>query len=153
MEQERGTEEKDMIGGRLAKEMTGAGKEARKSPMVAVSAANMTAVAKTQDTGSKGKGKGKGKTHSQYCLDRGEQGHIGVNCLHKWTNNVDEDDHQSEQSPPCRMNLRRRSRKNSHFWSCPNDETESPGAEHEMTKDRHFTTLLRATRKSRCRKI
>ena len=26
MEQERGTEEKDMIGGRLAKEMTGAGK-------------------------------------------------------------------------------------------------------------------------------
>ena len=50
MEQERGTEEKDMIGGRLAKEMTGAGKEARKSPMVAVSAASMTAVAKTQDT-------------------------------------------------------------------------------------------------------
>ena len=66
-----------------------------------------------------------------------------MNCLHKWTNNVDEDDHQSEQSPPWRKNLRRRSRNNSEFWSCPNDETELPGAEHEVTTDRHFTTLQR----------
>ena len=76
-----------------------------------------------------------------------------MNCPHKWTNNVDEDDHQSEQSPPWRMNLRERSRKNSQIRNCPNDETESPGAENEVTKDRRFTTLLRATRKSRCRKI
>ena len=50
-------------------------------------------------SGSKSEGKGKGKTHSQYCHGRGEQGHIGVNCPYKRTNNVDEDDDQSEQGP------------------------------------------------------
>ena len=61
----------------------------------------------TRYSGSKGKGKGKGKTHSQHCFDRGEQGHISVDCPHKWTNNVDEDDHPTEtKGPPWRMKLR-----------------------------------------------
>ena len=56
MEQERGTEERGMIGGRLAKEMTGAGKEARKAPRVAVSAENTTDTVAEGDIERQGQG-------------------------------------------------------------------------------------------------
>ena len=47
MEQERGTEKRGMMGGRLAKEMTGAEKEARNAPRVVSSE-------KTTDTVAEG---------------------------------------------------------------------------------------------------
>ena len=60
-----------MMGGRLAKELTGAGKETTKAPRLAVSAATMTdRVAGREDTVeamAKGKGKGKGKSDRRYC--------------------------------------------------------------------------------------
>ena len=43
----------------------------------------------------KGKGKGKGKSETGDCKDCGEQGHIGVNCPHKWANSIDEEDDQT----------------------------------------------------------
>ena len=50
-----------------------------------------------KNKGSKGKGKGKskGKSETRYCYDRGEQGHIGVNCPYKWANSIDEEDDQT----------------------------------------------------------
>ena len=40
----------------------------------------------------KGKYKGKGKSDTRYCHCCGEQGHFGVNCPHKWTNSMDEEE-------------------------------------------------------------
>ena len=47
-------------------------------------------------TGSKGKGKGKGKGKSEarWCYDCGGQGHVGMNCPHKWTTSIDKEDDQ-----------------------------------------------------------
>ena len=39
--------------------------------------------------------KGKGRSENRHCSDCGEQGHIGVNCPHKWANSIDEEDDQT----------------------------------------------------------
>ena len=44
--------------------------------------------------GNTGRGKGEGHSETRCCYDCGEQGHIGVNCPHKWTNSIDEEDDQ-----------------------------------------------------------
>ena len=77
--QDRGIVEKELMNGRVAREMTEADWYSDKNK------------------GSKGKGKGKskGKSETRYCYDRGEQGHIGVNCPYKWANSIDEEDDQT----------------------------------------------------------
>ena len=80
MGQDHGIVEKELMNGRMAREMT----EARKG-------------GKKGSKGSKGKGKGKskGKSETRYCFDCGEQGHIGVNCPYKWANSIEEEDDQT----------------------------------------------------------
>ena len=46
----------------------------------------------------KGQGKGKGKSETRYGYDCGEQGHIGVNCPHKWTNSIEEEEEDQGSS-------------------------------------------------------
>ena len=50
----------------------------------------------------KGRSIGKGKGETRYCYDCGEEGHIGMICPHKWTNNTDEEEDQgsSRESEP-----------------------------------------------------
>ena len=60
--------------------------------------------------GIKGQGKGKGKSETRCGYDYGEQGHIGVNCPHRWTTNIVEEDDQEK------VNLRVRRQKNLRAW-------------------------------------
>ena len=58
----------------------------------------MGAVSRTREAmGAKGKAMAKvrARAKTRYCYDCGEQGHIGVNCPHKWANTIDEEDDQT----------------------------------------------------------
>ena len=92
-EQERGTEEKELTTGRVAKETMEERREARNAPR----AANLigTGDKNKGSNGNKEKGTGKGKNVIRCCCNFGQQRHIGVNCPYKWTNTMDEEDGQS----------------------------------------------------------
>ena len=74
-DQEHGTVGKELMNGRVAREMTEARKAARRAPRVAHEIGTVT---RTKEARGKGNGKSKGKSETRYCYDCGEQGHIGV---------------------------------------------------------------------------
>ena len=108
-----------------------------------------------RDTGSNGNtGESKRQRQERNSMLLGLQraGHIGVNCSHKWTNCIDEED---DQSTSRQSELEGRSQNTLRVWRRltmrengvgPNG-TESPGGENE--KCQHSTTLQKATEKSR----
>ena len=69
--------------------------------------------------GNKGKGKGKGKSETRYGYNGGEQGHVGTNCPHKWTNNIDEEMTKARRGI---VSLKGRKQKNSRVWRRPMTE-------------------------------
>ena len=120
-------------------------------------------------TGNKGKGKGKskGKNETRHCCDCGEQGHIGVNCPHKWPKAQMKKMVKHHRG---RVSLKERMLKNTRAWrhltigmNCPykwansideeDDQTlswaESPGGEGDLTHDQHSTVWPKMTKTSR----
>ena len=104
--------------------------------------------------GGKGNGECEGKSEPRYCYACGEQGHIGVNCPYKWSNDKDEED---DQGSSWESVFEGRSQKNlragRHLMRRENgvgpNGTESTGGESEWTKGQHFTTLQKMTKKNR----
>ena len=118
--EQRGTEEKKLMNGRVAKETMEARREA--------SAANLM----------KEKGRGKGKSETRYCKDCTELERIEVHCPCKWTNSMDEAEELASLEAP----------DDEGAWCWPNG-TESPGGESDRIKTQHSTTLQKTTEKSR----
>ena len=105
MGQDRGIVEKELMNGRMAREMTEARKEARRAPR----SANL------------GKGKSKGKSETDTATTAESRGHIGVNCPYKWANSIDEEDDQttSWESEPEGENAEELA-----SWETPDEEGE-----------------------------
>ena len=49
----------------------------------------MTSGSKGKASG-KGKGQGTGVTETRHCYDCGQQGHLVLNCLCRWANNIED---------------------------------------------------------------
>ena len=93
------------------------------------------------------KAKARAKVKTRYCDDCGEQGHLGMNCLYKWTNSIDEEEDQgsSWESEP-------EGEKAEELASmeAPDDEGEWRWPRrNRVTRWRKRITLLRMTRKSK----
>ena len=80
-----GTEEKELMNGREAKETTKERREARRDCKNSESDWHGNQDKGSNGNKSTGKGKGDGKSETRYCYRCGEQGHIGVNCPYKLT--------------------------------------------------------------------
>ena len=93
MDPDRGIVEKELMNGRVAREMTEVRMEARRDPRAANPIGTATT---TKEAREKARGKGRARAKPDTATDCGEQGHIGVNCPYKWANSFDEeDDHTS----------------------------------------------------------
>ena len=140
MDREHGIVEKELMNGRVVREMTEARKEARRAPRAANPIGTATRIKEARE-----KGKGKGKSETRYCYDCGEQGHIGHSSgptalMKKMIKHY------------CgRASLKEGTLKNSRAWRRPTRKdsgvglrrAESPGGEGELTHDQHSTTSLK----------
>ena len=132
--------------------MIEARKEARRGPRAVNLIGALTRTKEALET----KAKGKGKSETRYYYDCGEQGCIGVNCPYKWTSSIDEDEDQGSLWE-CEVSLMKKRQKSSRAWrhlmtresGAGPEGTGPPDGQSKWTQDRHSTTLLRMTRKSK----
>ena len=81
----------ELMNGR-AEEMTESRKEARRAPRAANLIGTVTRTKEAPET--KARAEARTRVKPEQCYDCGEQGHVGVNCRYKWTNNTDEEEDQ-----------------------------------------------------------
>ena len=90
-EHKRGTEEKDLMNGRVSEEQTEERKETIKAPRGSKSGWYGDKNKGPNGNNGKGKDKGKGKSGARHCYDCGEQWHIGVGCPSSWESDLAEE--------------------------------------------------------------